>query len=113
MSPEISFFTNHHGLEPGHKVVADVPDESGTYSTPLGGLEIDMRGIDRRRGGPQTVFLKGDFLKGMQRGDGSYGPTERTVHLSHKGRGSQMIDSATQLVVKLHEPIRETHFYRR
>lgn len=82
------------------KLVADLPDRSGTYITPLGNLTVDLS-LLHPNNTVNEVVVSGDLLKGR--------PTSRTkdgtrnVQVNRGGVGAQELRKGETFTVKLHD----------
>jgi len=98
MSPEIRI---------NGELIADLPDETGHYQTPVGELYCNIDGIGQGEEA-QEIILQGQRLNGKQGRKTETGL--RKVQLSRKGTGSQQLSPTETLEVSLrNQPISKDH----
>ncbi|KKQ96908.1 MAG: hypothetical protein A3C27_00635 [Candidatus Levybacteria bacterium RIFCSPHIGHO2_02_FULL_39_36] len=92
MSPEIII---------NEKLIADLPDKTGTYPTQMGDIKVDMS-LFHPTNQKNEIVLSGNGLKGRVSSSTENGI--RRIQLNRKGKGSQELKGGEELTVKLHDP---------
>lgn len=80
------------------KLIADLPDETGYYRTPVGEIYINVENICGHKE-TDEIELRGEIIKGKTGRATDNGI--RTIQLSEKGVGSQQLSKTEILTVTL------------
>lgn len=107
MSPKLervtTYFSNGH-LKEKRELIADIPDQSGSYETGQGKLWVISSDIHPMKNPEITIFA--EVIKGKPGRTTEAGA--RTIQLSRDGSGSQTLSCTERLEVTLQQSIKVT-----